>query len=53
MKKTYFAPELQEFRFLTEELMAFSGGNFAVDPDDNSSSGGDDDTTTLLPFSIF
>ena len=47
MKKEYFAPELQEFRFATEGLMVSAGD--VVDPDD-SSLGGDDDVTELRPM---
>lgn len=52
MKKTYFAPEAESIRFLTQDTMGPSalttpGGNSA--PDGN----GKEDVTELLPFNIF
>ena len=47
MKKTYFTPEAELFRFQTEELM---GPSDLTQPGQGSSSSGDDDTTTILPF---
>lgn len=47
MKKTYVAPEAEEIRFLTQELM---GPSFVVQPDDDTSYGGDGDTTQFVPL---
>ena len=52
MKKTYFAPEAQKIRFLTQELM---GPSQLVQPGNNSvkPGTGNEDVTELLPFKIF